>query len=399
MLGEHVHGWQPLIARSPQEHERRGVQVRLHTEVVAIDLARREVHWRRRHAGDPDPSAEGRDGFDALVIATGAGAFRPSLPGLELGHPLYTPWQARRLGAALQGVQHAVIAGGGYIGLEMAENLRRRGMDVELITRAPQVMRRTLDEDIAIEVQRAVESEGVAVRCNTELTGISAHGDRLIAHTSDGESATDVVVLGLGSRPRAALAAEAGVPLGATGAIAVDHAQRTAIDGVYAAGDCAEAWHRVMDRWVNFHLGTIANKAGRVAGLNVAGAAERFPGVVGTAISRICDTEVARTGLSSREAAQIGLPVRSRTVATSTRAGYMPESGSMHTKLLTEARTGRVVGGQIVGADGAAKRIDTLATAISAGLTARDLVDLDLGYAPPFSPVWDPVQTAGRQLV
>ena len=393
MLGEHGLNWDRLIARSPEEHERRGIDVRVQTEVTAIDIDRREVHWR-----DLANGGEGVEGFDRLVYATGAGARRPAIEGLEHGCFLYSPWQAIALGERLPAVRRAVVAGGGYIGLEMAEALRRRGAETTLITRAPQVMR-PLDGDMAAHVEAALVAEGVDVRTNTELLAIEPRGDGYTAITSAGEIATDVVVVGLGSVPNADLAETAGIALGETGAVEVDHAQQTSVEGIYAAGDCAESWHRVMERWVNYHLGTIANKAGRVAGLNVCGREASFPGVVGTAITRICGAEVARTGLSEREAALIGMEVRGQIVETSTRAGYMDDAGTMWTKLTVDALSGRIVGGQIVGAAGAGKRIDTVATAITAGMSLQDLVDLDLAYAPPFSPVWDPVQTAGRVLL
>ena len=398
MLGEHVHGWEPLISRSPEEHAKRGVEVRLRTEVVEIDPNRREVHWRECESG-----REGREGFDRLVYATGAGEFRPNLPGIELGHFVYTPWQAQHLGDALPGIRHAVIVGGGYIGLEMAESLLRRGITVVMLARSEQVMRRTFDSEIASEIQRALESDGALVRCGTSLTGISSRDTRFIAHTDAGGDAaeieTDIVVMGLGSRPRSELAAQSGIPLGASGAVAVDHRQQTQIEGIYAAGDCAEAWHRVQERWVNIHLGTIANKAGRVAGINVAGGDARFPGVLGTAISRVCGTEASRTGISETEAAELGIAVQSRTIKSSTMAGYMPEATPMWVKLVATETDGRLLGGQIVGGPGAAKRIDTVAAAITGRLTVQDLVDMDLAYAPPFSPVWDPVQTAARVLI
>ncbi|PZC49548.1 MAG: NADPH-dependent 2,4-dienoyl-CoA reductase, sulfur reductase [Chloroflexi bacterium] len=393
MLGEHVRGWDALIARSPAQHRQRGIDVRINTDVTHIDTARREVHWR-----DLESGREGRDGFDRLVYATGAAERRPDIPGVDLGHFVHSPRQAQRLGSAMAGVQHVLIAGGGYIGLEMVEAFLRRGAAVELVTRSERIMRRTFDPDMSGLIETALVSEGVGVRCGVTLTGIEQHGPRFLAHTDDGEIETDLVVMGLGSRPRSKLAHEAGIPLGATGALAVDHAQRTRVEGIYAAGDCAEAWHRVQQRWVNYHLGTIANKAGRVAGINVAGGDARFPGVLGTAISRTCSAEGARTGLTETEAAELGIPVRARRIETSTTAGYMPEATPMHLKLVAEATSGRLLGGQILGGPGAGKRIDSIATAITAGLSVQDMIDLDLAYAPPFSGVWDPVQTAARVL-
>ena len=176
----------------------------------------------------------------------------------------------------------------------------------------------------------------------------------------------------------------------------VNRRQQTSADGVWAAGDCCESIHRVSGRPVHIALGTVANKQSRVAGINIGGGYATFGGVVGTAITRICHTEIARTGLSEREAADAGFVFRSTVIEGSTRAGYLPGRKRTTVKLVTEERSGRLLGGQIVGEEGAAKRIDVLATAITAGMNVSEMIDLDLGYAPPFSPVWDPVLVAAR---
>ena len=280
----------------------------------------------------------------------------------------------------------------------MAESLRQRDMTTELLTDSGQVMP-TLDPEMAAHVQRALEDVGVRVRLHTPLQSIEPHDGRYALSTPDGTISTDLVILAMGNRPRAALAQESGIALGATGAVAVDHEQRTSVDGVYAAGDCAEAWHLLRQRWVNFHLGTVANKTGRVAGINAAGGRARFPGVVGTAISRICAYEVARTGVSEREAATAGIAVRAQMIEANTRVNYMPGVSPIWVKMIAEEGSERVVGGQIVGGESAGKRIDTIAMAVTLGLTLQQMLDMDLAYAPPFSPVWDPVQTAARVLL
>lgn len=401
MLAGHIDGgWERLVVRSPDGHRERGIDVRERTAVTAIDLDGRHVRWR---------DAEGREGaepFDFLAYTTGAHDRDPELPGLAHGFPVFTPRQARRLGEVLPAVRQAVIVGGGYIGVEMAEGLRARGVTTTMITRSDQVMRRTLDADMAPFLQEALTRMGVDLRLRTPLEGIDKRpGGGYAVATPDGPITTDLVILAIGSAPTVELAEEAGLPLGATGAVAVDHQQRTSIAGIYAAGDCAEAWDRVGERWVNHHLGTIANKAGRVAGLNIGAESrglpppESFSGIVGTAIARVGVTEVARTGLGEAEAEALGLPVRTATVETTQFARYMPESAPMHVKLVARADSGRLLGGQIIGQRGSAKRIDTLAVALSLGLDARALVEMDLAYAPPFSSVWDPLQTAARRLV
>jgi NADPH-dependent 2,4-dienoyl-CoA reductase/sulfur reductase-like enzyme len=186
--------------------------------------------------------------------------------------------------------------------------------------------------------------------------------------------------------------------LGATGGVRVDDHQRClGHDGIYAAGDCAESRHRLLPDPVNVQLGTHANKQGRVAGTNATGGDVAFPGLIGTAVSRICRYEVARTGLSEKEAADVGLPVVTATIKDLTRAGYYPGAGPIWVKVVAHAETGRLLGGQIVGVEGAAKRIDVLATAIWSELAAGELEMLDLGYAPPFSGVYDPLLIAARQ--
>jgi NADPH-dependent 2,4-dienoyl-CoA reductase/sulfur reductase-like enzyme len=173
----------------------------------------------------------------------------------------------------------------------------------------------------------------------------------------------------------------------------------TNVPGIFAAGDCAEVWHLVQKEWVNIHLGTVANKTGRVAGINAAGGSASFPGALGTAVSKICRYEVARTGITEREAKKRGWETRSASIKSMTRAHYYPGAGPIHVKLVIDARSKVIIGGQIVGTEGAAKRIDVLATALATHLTVEQLVDLDLSYAPPYSPVWDPVQVAARQLL
>jgi NADPH-dependent 2,4-dienoyl-CoA reductase/sulfur reductase-like enzyme len=217
--------------------------------------------------------------------------------------------------------------------------------------------------------------------------------------TSAGALAAAHVALSTGTRPVSERAAAAGLDVGPTRAVRVDDRQRCpGHDGVFAGGDCAETRHRLLPDPVNIQLGTHANKQGRIAGVNATGGDDRFPGVIGTAVSKICRYEVGRTGISEHEASEAGIAVVSATIKDRTRAGYYPGAGPIWVKLVAEPGSGRLLGGQLVGTEGAAKRIDVLATAVWTGLAVQELALLDLSYAPPFSGVYDPLLIAARAV-
>jgi NADPH-dependent 2,4-dienoyl-CoA reductase/sulfur reductase-like enzyme len=252
---------------------------------------------------------------------------------------------------------------------------------------------------MAGHVQEAAEGHGVRVvlGASVEEIVLDEAGAPVAVRTADASFDADHVVIGTGSRPAVAVAEAAGLALGDSGALRVDDHQRCAgHDGVFAAGDCAESHHRLLGADVNIQLGTHANKQGRIAGVNATGGDDRFPGVIGTAVSKICRYEVGRTGIGEREAADAGIDVVSATIKDRTRAGYYPGAGPIWVKLVAEPGSGRLLGGQIVGVEGAAKRIDVLATAVWAGLPVQELALLDLSYAPPFSGVYDPLLIAAR---
>jgi len=386
---------QRLISRSPEEFAEEGIDVVTEAEVIDIDLDRREVTVARQDR------AVAREGFDQLVYATGAEAVVPPVPGAEAVEPVRTVDSAERFRAQLlngSGGGSAVVVGGSYLGLEMAEALIERGMTVTLVDRTDQIMM-TLDPDMAEQVQSAAEGKGIRVLLGVEIEEIRRHADgraRSVKLT-DEELEADHVVLSTGVRPAVALAEAAGLEIGPSGALAVDDHQRCpGVEGVFAAGDCAESWHRLLERPVNVQLGTHANKQGRVAGTNIAGGEATFPGLIGTAVSKICRYEVARTGLSEREATEAEIDVVSASIDTTTRAGYYPGTGPIRVKLVADAVSGRLLGGQIVGVEGAAKRIDVLAACVWMGMAVDELEMLDLSYAPPFSAVYDPLLVAAR---
>jgi NADPH-dependent 2,4-dienoyl-CoA reductase/sulfur reductase-like enzyme len=237
----------------------------------------------------------------------------------------------------------------------------------------------------------------IDLRTAAEVTAFeTSGGDVSGVVTAEGTLPADIVVLGLGARPNVQLAKDAGIEIGTSGGIAVDRRMHTPSENVWAAGDCAEKLHRVGKHHVSIALGTHANKEGRVAGINIGGGDETFPGVVGTAAVKVCDLECARTGLKTAEAESLGFEVESVVVDATTRAGYFPGAAPIKTKLVVERSSARLLGAQIIGKEGAAKRIDVFATALWNEMTVDEMLNMDLSYAPPFSPVWDPVLIAAR---
>ena len=340
--------------------------------------------------------------YDRLLIATGAVPFCPKVPGSDAAgiyglHSLQSGITVREV-VDSERPKRAVVVGGGYIGLEMAEALLLRGLEVSLVERGEQVMG-TLDPDMGALVSDAVIEVGVRLYRGESLEAFEIGDGRVTAVVTDRRTLpADLVILGLGVRPRTELADRAGVALGVRGAIRVNGRMQTSVPGIWAAGDCAETFHLVSRRPVHIALGTIANKQGRVAGINIGGGYATFPGVVGTAASKICKWEVARTGLQEREIRELGLEFATARIKSTTRAGYYPNAGPITVKALAEKGSGRLLGAQIVGIEGAAKRIDIFATALHAGMTVQDMINLDLSYAPPYSNVWDPVLIAARQV-
>ncbi|MGH8875609.1 MAG: FAD-dependent oxidoreductase, partial [Acidimicrobiia bacterium] len=326
---------------------------------------------------------------------------RGDIEGVELEgvHELRTLEDARGLREAIStDVRRVVVVGGGYIGLEAAEALHHLGREVTVVTSGTHVLERALDQEMGERVVSAMGKMGINVRTGMPIRCLEGSGGRVRSVGCEGEDfPADLVLLGLGTRPEVELAEEAGIPLGETGAIGVDERQRTGVEGVWSAGDCAEAHHRVSGRPANIHLGTVANKAGRVAGINLGGGDATFPGVLGTAITRVCELEVARTGLGLVEAQQAGISAVAEVATGTTTAGYWPQASEMAIMTVVEQGSDRLLGAQIVGGPGAGKRVDVFATALWNGMTAGDLAWVDLAYAPPFSGVWDLIHIAARQ--
>jgi len=392
-----VDDYNKLIVRTPEQFAERGIEVHLHYEVSEIEAKNRRVRVTNLDDGE-----SWYENYDKLVITTGG---RPALlPGFSLGD-LSGVFVMRAVedGIAIREfIQRerprcAVIVGAGYIGLETAESFHVLGLETTVIGRPPQVLK-LFDPDVAKLVQEKLERKGIGLSLDDEVKALESDAQARVRRviSSKGTFEADLVLLALGVRPNVALAKEAGVALGETGAIATDTQMRTNLPDVFAAGDCAEAYHRLTGRGAYIPLGTTANKQGRVAGTNAGGGHAEFSGVVGTAITKVFDLYAALTGLAEKEARALGYAVKPTTIKASSRAHYYPGGGPMHVKLVVEEGSGRLLGGQIVGGEGAGPRIDVLATALHKEMTVEELSRLDLAYVPPMAPVWDPLLVAAN---
>ena len=400
-----------LLARSAEQHRQMGVDLRTGATATRLDLRRRLVHFR-----DETGTAD-RLVFDHLVLATGAPAVIPSwardggrlISGV---HPVKNlddgaAWldllvPARPGGNGRPEPRRAVLVGGGYIGLEMAEAMIRRGLRTTLITRT-EVMS-SLDPDMGDRITAVLRNAGIEVLTGTQVASLTRGPTDAVTGvvTTDGRICpADVVGLGIGARPASDLGAQAGLPLGRSGGYLPDPRGQIA-GGVWAAGDCSEAIHRITGDYVFVPLGTHANKQGRVVGENLAGGNASFGGVLGTAITRFVTeghhVEIARTGLSAAEASAAGLTATGLVTEGRTASGYMPEASPMAAKILADPWDRRLLGVQVIGGPGAGKRIDTAAAALWGAMTVDDLAGMDLAYAPPFATVWEAIQLAARRL-
>ncbi len=369
------------------------LDVRTRTEAVAIDAATRRVRLR-----DLTSDRETDVPYDALLLSPGAAPVRPPLPGIDHARirTLRSLEDLDRIKRVVDaGVAHTLVVGGGFIGLEMAENLRRRGIAVTLVELLPQVLP-PLDPEMAVPVQDELARHGVQLLLGDAVTAFSDEGGRVRATLRSGAAlTTDLVLLAVGVRPDTALAQSAGLRLTPRGAILVDDHMRTSDPHIYAVGDAVEVRDLVLGDRVFVPLAGPANRQARIAVDNIFGRPARFRGTQGTSIVRVFGAVAAATGASEKRLRAAGRPYRKVYVSPNQHAAYFPGAQPMLFKLLFAPDDGRVLGAQIVGGEGVDKRIDVLAVAIQAGLTVADLAAAELAYAPQFGSAKDPVNIAG----
>ncbi|WP_323174677.1 FAD-dependent oxidoreductase [Natrialba sp. PRR66] len=384
-----------LVAVTPEEfREERGVDLRTGAEVVDIDREAKLVTVETDDETYEQP-------YDDLLVATGASAIEPPFEGLDL-EGVFTIHDMDEADAiedyvTAHGPETAAIVGGGYVGIEMAEALSARGIDVHLYEMLPHVLQ-PFGEAVAEVVEDHLREQGIELHLETPVSGFDG-AERVETVELEGETVpADVAIVGVGVTPNTDLAERAGIELGPTGAIATDEYGRTNAEHVYAAGDCAEAINVVTGKPDHVPLALTANRAGRAIGQTVTGAPTPTGGTAGTAIVKAFDLGAARTGIVDEDLArEAGFDPVSVTVSASTRAHYYPDGAELTVTLVADRESGKLLGGTVVGREGA-KRIDTVATALTSGMTVSELRDADLAYAPPFSPVWDPILTAAKVL-
>ncbi len=372
----------------------KNVKVLNHTEATAIDRKNKTVAIRK-----PDGSEEKLD-YDKLVLATGANAVKPPIPGLKMKNifSLKGVEDAEVIKAKLakHNAPNVVIVGGGLIGVEVAEAFVETGCRVTMVEFLPNILP-MLDPEMAILVEKYFNSKGVKIMTGTKVTGFT--GENNIVNkviTNNGDIAVDMVVMAIGISPSTKLAIDCGLEIGPTRAIKVNPQMRTSDPDIFAVGDCAEKMNIITSKPCYIPLGSTANKEGRVAANNICGIDDHFPGVLGSTVCKIFDFSVARTGLGTQQAVDAGYDVVTCLAPAPDKAHFMPDAKPLMLKLIADRKSGKLLGAQGIGMGVADKRIDVAATAISAGMTVNQLANLDLSYAPPYAPAVDNILTAAN---
>jgi NADPH-dependent 2,4-dienoyl-CoA reductase/sulfur reductase-like enzyme/rhodanese-related sulfurtransferase len=387
-----------LISRTPGKFAQDGIRILKHRRIENIDAENHMVSVQNLDSGETFT-----DHFDRLVLAIGAQPIRPNIEGIDLGNIFYlrSIFDADAILERVisQNIRNVVIAGGGYIGLEMAESLVRLGKNVTIVELAPQIVT-LFDEDFAGILRQYLEKKGVQIYTSEGIKALRGREGKVThVQTVPREIEADAVLMSLGIRPQVEPAKKAGLKIGETGAIWVNEKMETSVDRIYAAGDCAETIHLITGKRVWIPLGSTANKQGRVVGMNVCGGNATFPGVVGTGIFKTFDFNVAKTGLNMKEAEKEGFHPIQAIVRGYDRAHYYPGGKESILKVIADKETGRILGGQAIGEGPSDKFVDILAMALHGRMTCQELTSVDLAYAPPFSPALSPVIVAANVLM
>ena len=375
------------------------MEVLTHTKALSID---REAH--KVELLNLTTNQVVSIGYDKLVLATGGLPAIPDLPGRHL-RGIFTLTKIEDANAIRSlitppEIKQAVIIGAGLIGLEMAEAFVSQGLEVTVVEALDWVLPALLDFEVAAYIEKHLRAKGLNLLLRQRVTGFEGDRNGWVRQviTGDFKLETKLVLLAIGTKPNTSLAQDAGLTIGSTGGIAVSQHLQTSEPDIYAGGDCVENINRITHQKMLAHLGSTANKHGRVIGTNVTGGCETFPGVLGTTIAKVFDYNVARVGLSETQAREAGYDVITCLVPGYEHATYYPEDKEILVKLVAETSSNRLLGGQVVGPGETAKRVDVLATALTFGATVDDIANLDLSYAPPFNSAMDPLHNAANVI-
>lgn len=393
-LGGTIQDRAALTLQTPESFKARfNVDVRVFSEAVSIQPDNKTITIHNHNTGE-----EYEESYDSLILSMGADAAMPPIPGID-SQKVFTVRNIPDTVAVKTYIEEhqakkAVVAGGGFIGLEVAENLHDLGMDVTLVEMADQVIP-SIDADMAAQVHGHMRQKGLHLLLGSALQKIE-DTETGVSLTVNGETIdADLLVMAIGVRPASEIAVKAGLPANAKGALIVSSAMETGVDGIYAVGDLIEIIHFVTGEKGYIPLAGPANKQGRIAADNICGIPSRYTGTQGSSILKVFDLAVASTGISEKTAKALHLNYEKSFTFSANHATYYPGATNMSIKTIFEKDTGKILGAQIVGNDGVDKRCDVFATAIRAGMTAKDLTELELCYAPPFGSAKDPVNMAG----
>jgi CoA-dependent NAD(P)H sulfur oxidoreductase len=385
-----------IVRRAEVFRQKQGIDLQLGRKVERIDRANRKVVGR----GPGNENFETH--FDKLLIATGARPRILNIPGDDL--PGVLALKSLEDGRVLKnyieshGVKSAAIIGTGYIGLEMAEAFHARNVSIHMLDILPRLLP-WLPETMAAVVRKELEEKGVHLHMGAKIESIEQVGSQLALKFDGTKVEVDMVLMSVGIIPNSEMARDAGLDLGPANSIAVDKTLRTSDPDIYAAGDCADAFHVMTGKRVWVPLALRANRSGWAVADNVTGRTVELPGIVGTAVFKVLDLEVAHSGLSFQDAGAAGFDPVQETIQSRSRAHAHPGNQTIHINLVADKRTSRLLGADMVGKEGVAHRIDAVVVALHAGMTVEEFFQCDMAYAPPFSPVWDPMLTAANQLL
>lgn len=404
-LAGEISDYQKLIALKPYEiKEIRKIDLRLFHKVLSIDKKNKSVTVQ-----DLTSNQTFTQQYEKLVIATGSQSIKPNLPGSNLGgiFTLKTLDDAIAINDFIKGKKprKAAIIGAGFIGIEVAESFVKRGMQVDLIEAAPRILS-VMDEEMSLLTSKELEKNNVTLWVNEKVSGFEGSPSVKKVLLESGKTIeSELVLLSIGVLPNTALAKDAGIELGERGAILTDLYQKTSVSDIFAAGDCSTIFHNLLKKPVYIPLALGANRQGRLCGENISAelnhqSLKPFPGIIGTSMTKCFNLEIGKTGLGESEISRNSLEgIRSTSIEYVAKAGYYPEHSKIWVKLFYDTVTHIIVGGQIVGQNGSVLRLDVLSAAISQKMTLENLYELDMGYCPPFSPVWDPLLVASRSAL
>lgn len=393
-LGEIVTDETKLIARYQEDFQKQGIDVFLEHEVIRVNPKEQTVEIKNLKTNEIIT-----DNYDKLIIGVGTTANRTHVPGSDFEH-IYVLNQLpdmRMIKPEVISGKHVAIIGGGYIGVEVAENLAHQGLIVHIIQRENQLLS-VYDYDVAGKAKKALEDIGVHIHLDENLKAYEKDYDKLIIITDQNQYAVDFVIESIGVRPNTSFLKDIGLDMLRNGAILINKHCETSLPNIYAAGDCVAYYHQIKDEQVFVPLGTHANKTGRIVAENIAGLKTEFPGIVGSNIIKVAHLGFAKTGLGIDEAKKLNLDYDYVDVTAKHQTSYYPGATDLFIRIVYEKQTGILKGAQLVGEKGVSDRINIMALAITKSLTASEFSQLDFAYAPPFSPVWDPLLVATNQI-